>query len=178
MHIKENGIIFNYQIDGAQHAPWLIFSNSLATNFSMWDDQTRSLSGSFRILRYDQRGHGKTEAPEGRYPFAILLADAVARLAIRRDRRRRPHIQYRAAGNVHACSGGRYQGQSGDALLRRTCLLLTQSGHFAFIQLCSRSIQLALELSGREPSQTISQSTTDMPVDQTTDAEIIARIVS
>ena len=78
MHIKANGITFNYQIDGAQHAPWLIFSNSLATNLSMWDDQTRVLSGSFRILRYDQRGHGKTEAPEGRYPFAILLADAIA----------------------------------------------------------------------------------------------------
>jgi 3-oxoadipate enol-lactonase len=78
MHIKANGITFNYQIDGAQHAPWLIFSNSLATNLSMWDDQTRALSGSFRILRYDQRGHGKTDAPEGRYPFSILLADAIA----------------------------------------------------------------------------------------------------
>lgn len=78
MHIKANGITFNYQIDGAQHAPWLMFSNSLATNLSMWDDQTWVLSGSFRILRYDQRGHGKTEAPEGRYPFVILLADAIA----------------------------------------------------------------------------------------------------
>ena len=29
-------------------------------------------------MRYDQRGHGKTEEPEGRYPFAILLADAIA----------------------------------------------------------------------------------------------------
>jgi 3-oxoadipate enol-lactonase len=78
MHIKANGITFNYQIDGAQDAPWLIFSNSLATNLSMWDEQTRALSGLFRILRYDQRGHGKTEEPEGRYPFAILLADAIA----------------------------------------------------------------------------------------------------
>ena len=78
MHIKANGITFNYQIDGAQDAPWLIFSNSLATNLSMWDEQASALSGSFRILRYDQRGHGKTEAPEGRYPFAILIADAIA----------------------------------------------------------------------------------------------------
>jgi 3-oxoadipate enol-lactonase len=78
MHIKANGITFNYQIDGAQDAPWLIFSNSLATNLSMWDEQARALSGSFRVLRYDQRGHGKTEAPEGRYPFAILIADAIA----------------------------------------------------------------------------------------------------
>ena len=78
MQIKANGITFNYQIDGAQGAPWLIFSNSLATNLSMWDDQARAFSGRFRVLRYDQRGHGKTEAPEGRYPFATLLADAIA----------------------------------------------------------------------------------------------------
>ena len=50
MHIKANGITFNYQIDGAQHAPWLIFSNSLATNLSMWDEQARALSGSFRVF--------------------------------------------------------------------------------------------------------------------------------
>ena len=78
MQIKANEITFNYQIDGAQGAPWLIFSNSLATNLSMWDDQARAFSGRFRVLRYDQRGHGKTEAPEGRYPFATLLADAIA----------------------------------------------------------------------------------------------------
>lgn len=78
MHSKANGITFNYQIDGAQDAPWLMFSNSLATNLSMWDDQARALSGRFRVLRYDQRGHGKTDAPEGPYPFAMLLADAIA----------------------------------------------------------------------------------------------------
>ena len=66
MDTKANGITFSYQIDGAQDAPWLIFSNSLATNLSMWDEQVRALSGPFRVLRYDQRGHGKTEAPGGR----------------------------------------------------------------------------------------------------------------
>lgn len=65
MHIKANGITFNYQIDGAQNAPWLIFSNSLATNLSMWDEQARALSGPFRVLRYDQRGHGKTGRQKG-----------------------------------------------------------------------------------------------------------------
>jgi pimeloyl-ACP methyl ester carboxylesterase len=57
MYIKANGIAFSYQVDGAQDAPWLIFSNSLATNLSMWDDQVRVLGGRFRVLRYDQRGH-------------------------------------------------------------------------------------------------------------------------
>ncbi len=32
------------------------------------------------MLRYDQRGHGGTDAPAGRYPFDMLLADALALL--------------------------------------------------------------------------------------------------
>jgi len=82
MQVKANGITINYRVDGpdgASHdAPWLVFSNSLATNLAMWDDQARELAKSYRVLRYDQRGHGATEAPAGRYPFDLLLADAVA----------------------------------------------------------------------------------------------------
>jgi len=80
MRIKANGITFNCEIDGREGAPWLVFSNSLATNVSMWDPQAADLARSFRVLRYDQRGHGGTDAPAGRYSFALLVADAVALL--------------------------------------------------------------------------------------------------
>ena len=78
MPIQAIGISVNYQIDGREGAPWLILSNSLATNLTMWNAQARDLSGSFRVLRYDQRGHGKSEAPAGRYSFDTLIADALA----------------------------------------------------------------------------------------------------
>ncbi len=78
MRIKANGITFNYQIDGADGAPWLAFSNSLATDISMWAPQVADLERSFRVLRYDQRGHGATEAPAGRYTFELLIADVIA----------------------------------------------------------------------------------------------------
>jgi 3-oxoadipate enol-lactonase len=87
MKIKANGISINYQVDGPDGAPWLVLSNSLATNLAMWDDQARELSRAFRVLRYDQRGHGATEAPAGRYTFELLIADAFAlmdALAIRK----------------------------------------------------------------------------------------------
>ena len=77
MKIKANGININYQIDGSEGAPWLVFSNSLATSFAMWDDQAAALKDKFRVLRYDQRGHGATDAPAGRYQFDTLLADAM-----------------------------------------------------------------------------------------------------
>jgi 3-oxoadipate enol-lactonase len=78
MRIKANGITFNYEIEGPQGAPWLVFSNSLATDLTMWDPQAADFRGSFRLLRYDQRGHGGTDAPAGRYTYATLVADALA----------------------------------------------------------------------------------------------------
>jgi 3-oxoadipate enol-lactonase len=77
MLTSANGIKINYQIDG-NAGDWLVFSNSLATDLSMWDAQARQLAGKFRVLRYDQRGHGKSAAPGGRYTFDILIADALA----------------------------------------------------------------------------------------------------
>ncbi len=77
MKANANGISINYQIDGPEGAPWLIFSNSLLTNISMWDDQAAELKQSFRVLRYDQRGHGGTQVTNGRYSFDMLVADVI-----------------------------------------------------------------------------------------------------
>src|SRR5258708_32488702 len=68
MKIKANGISINYQVDGPDGAPWLVLSNSLATNLAMGDDQARELGPAFRVLRYDHPGPGATEAPPSRYP--------------------------------------------------------------------------------------------------------------
>jgi 3-oxoadipate enol-lactonase len=78
MRIKANGINFNYTVDGPEGAPWVVFSNSLATTAAMWDEQAAALKGGYRVLRYDQRGHGATDAPAGRYAFDTLVADAAA----------------------------------------------------------------------------------------------------
>src|SRR5215471_2850262 len=82
MKTKANGITINYEVDGPEgasgDAPWLILSNSLATNVHMWDDQARELGKTYRVLRYDQRGHGATDAPGGRYTFDLLIDDALA----------------------------------------------------------------------------------------------------
>lgn len=77
MRVKANGITFNYEIEGPEGAPWLVLGNSLACNGSMWDPQAAELKRSLRIVRYDQRGHGQTEAPAGRYTFELLMADVM-----------------------------------------------------------------------------------------------------
>ena len=80
MRIDANGISINYRVDGPNGAPWIVFSNSLITNLTMWDDQAAALSKSFRVLRYDQRGHGGTQATDGKYTFDMLTADVMGLL--------------------------------------------------------------------------------------------------
>ncbi|MCB2217876.1 MAG: 3-oxoadipate enol-lactonase [Desulfobulbaceae bacterium] len=76
--ITANGIAINYRLDGPAGAPVVMLSNSLMSNYTMWDDQVSLLAGTYRVLRYDQRGHGGTEVPVGSYSIEQLTTDAVA----------------------------------------------------------------------------------------------------
>jgi 3-oxoadipate enol-lactonase len=42
----------------------------------MWDRQAAALATRYRVLRYDTRGHGGTDAPAGAYTLEQLAADA------------------------------------------------------------------------------------------------------
>ncbi|MFY0613559.1 MAG: 3-oxoadipate enol-lactonase [Hyphomicrobiaceae bacterium] len=78
--IQANGINMTYRFDGPEGAPIVMLSNSLMSNHTMWDPQMAVLSESFRVLRYDTRGHGATDAPKGPYSIKLLAEDAVALL--------------------------------------------------------------------------------------------------
>lgn len=73
-----DGCQLAYRIDGAEGLPWLVFCNSLATDLSMWDAQVAHLAGHFRMLRYDQRGHGASAVPAAACTFDVLAGDLVA----------------------------------------------------------------------------------------------------
>jgi 3-oxoadipate enol-lactonase len=73
-----NGEPFNILVEGKADAPVLLFSNSLSSNLSMWDAQAEALKDTFRIIRYDSRGHGKSVANSGGYGIAQLGRDALA----------------------------------------------------------------------------------------------------
>lgn len=63
---------------GGCGAKVLMFSNSLGTSMEMWAPQFDALSAEFTILRYDNRGHGRSD-PDGRsMSIHDLAADAVA----------------------------------------------------------------------------------------------------
>lgn len=66
-----------YRIDGPVDRPVLMLSNSIATNLHMWDRSVAALGRSFRLLRYDTRGHGGSDAPAGPYSMDRLGRDVV-----------------------------------------------------------------------------------------------------
>jgi 3-oxoadipate enol-lactonase len=78
--IRLDGYDVSYQVDGGPGKPWLMFSNSLGTDLHMWRAQAESLSGEFRILRYDTRGHGGSAARPGPASLARLGQDVLALL--------------------------------------------------------------------------------------------------
>jgi 3-oxoadipate enol-lactonase len=77
---EEAVVGLNYVLEGPEDAPVLVLSNSLGTNLGMWDDQASVLRERFRLLRYDQRGHGDSPVPSGPYKIENLGLDLLALL--------------------------------------------------------------------------------------------------
>lgn len=72
-----NGTELNTRIDGPEGTDWIVLSNSLGTDLTMWGPQIAMLTGQYRVLRYDTRGHGLSAAPAGPYSFDELVCDVV-----------------------------------------------------------------------------------------------------
>jgi len=70
-------VIPYHRFDGPEDAPVLLLSNSLGTTHTMWDPQIAALTEHFRVLRYDRRGHGRSEVPPGPYTIAELASDVI-----------------------------------------------------------------------------------------------------
>ena len=73
MKIKTNGIEIHYEIAG--EGPWVTLSHSLACNLHMWDDQMAALTPKYKVLRFDTRGHGQSDAPPGPYTLEQMADD-------------------------------------------------------------------------------------------------------
>ena len=78
MKIQANDIQINYELSGRDGAPVVMLSHSLASSLVMWNPQLDSLESKFKVLRFDTRGHGDSDAPEEKYTLELLAADAVA----------------------------------------------------------------------------------------------------
>lgn len=72
-----DGTALNARLEGPKDAPVILFSNSVMTDLSVWDAQTAALTDQYRVLRYDQRGHGRSEVTSGGLDFHRFGRDVI-----------------------------------------------------------------------------------------------------
>jgi 3-oxoadipate enol-lactonase len=112
----------HYRFDGDADAPVLLLSSSLGADLTMWDKQAAPLSRSFRILRYDSRGHNRSLVTPGPCTIEQLALDVVslldrlevsrATVAGRHDR----HLARRSRTGASGQAGSRqHRGATGPA---------------------------------------------------------------
>ncbi|EHR50014.1 3-oxoadipate enol-lactonase [Saccharomonospora marina XMU15] len=68
----------NHVVEGPQDGDVVVLSGSIGSNLSMWQPQVPALTqAGYRVVRYDQRGHGRTPVPDHPCSLADLGGDVV-----------------------------------------------------------------------------------------------------
>lgn len=79
--IRANEIVLHHQVVGRREgAPVLVFANSLGSDFRIWQEIVPSFADRYRIVLYDKRGHGLSDAPSGPYTIDDHTEDLLALL--------------------------------------------------------------------------------------------------
>ena len=76
--IEVDGARLWYTVTGSDDAPPVLLLHSLGTTHELWDPQMPALRDSFRVIRYDLRGHGRSTASPGEFTIEQLGRDALA----------------------------------------------------------------------------------------------------
>jgi 3-oxoadipate enol-lactonase len=79
-YVQVEGARLYYHIDGPEGAPVVVFSNSLGTDLGMWELQVERFTEQLQVVRYDSRGHGRSDAPAGPYSIDLLGRDLLTLL--------------------------------------------------------------------------------------------------
>jgi 3-oxoadipate enol-lactonase len=75
-----NGTHIHYSQTGPKDAPVLVFSNSLGTDFRIWNDVVAALSARFNIVTYDKRGHGLSGIGNAEFDISLHANDLIGLL--------------------------------------------------------------------------------------------------
>ena len=113
----------NYQTFGDVTHPAIVFSNSLGTNFSMWQPQIDFFSQDHFVICYDTRGHGASSTPQGPYSIEQLGQDVVNLL---------DHLNIEKAAFCGISMGG----------LTGQWLAIHQSNRFSHVVVCNTAAKI------------------------------------
>lgn len=62
-----------YRVEG--EGDWVVLLHGVGASLEQWDGFVEALGGKYRILRFDQRGHGETSKPAGPYAMSDFVED-------------------------------------------------------------------------------------------------------
>lgn len=73
--LRANGQTLHVADEGPRDGRAVVFSNSLGTDFRLWNPMLPHLPDGLRLIRYDKRGHGLSTCPDGPYAIADHMRD-------------------------------------------------------------------------------------------------------
>lgn len=73
--VTVNGLVLHVDDHGPRDGLPLVFSNSLGTDYRVWDPLLPHLPDGLRLIRYDKRGHGLSTCPDAPYVMADHMKD-------------------------------------------------------------------------------------------------------
>ena len=73
--VRANGGVIHYRDEGPRDGPAIVLVNALGSDLRIWDEAGAHLIRDFRVIRYDKRGHGLSEAGPDRYDMADYAGD-------------------------------------------------------------------------------------------------------
>jgi 3-oxoadipate enol-lactonase len=78
MRIAINDITVSYSDEGKNVAPGIIFIHGFPFNMSMWNMQVKALENNYRLITYDVRGHGNSDAGNGDFSIELFVKDLLS----------------------------------------------------------------------------------------------------
>jgi 3-oxoadipate enol-lactonase len=94
---RVNDIVLHHQVLGQPHGPALVFINSLGSDLRIWQDVVPAFLDRYRVVLYDKRGHGLSDAPPAPYTMDEHTDDLLALL---------DHLKVESAALVGLSVGG------------------------------------------------------------------------
>ena len=77
---KSSDVHLHYRDEGPRAGRIVVFANSLGTDLRVWDALIPLLPAGLRIIRFDKRGHGLSDASPAPYAMETLVSDVEALL--------------------------------------------------------------------------------------------------
>jgi 3-oxoadipate enol-lactonase len=77
---NSQGLSLDYRVAGDAGKPPVVFVHGFPFSQEMWSPQVQTLQSAFRVITYDHRGHGRSDAGDGQYLLEFLVDDLIALL--------------------------------------------------------------------------------------------------